>query len=431
MNKKTSIALMAPLSIYVVWHPDYVEGAAFANFFYKSFCRDAEKPITRGLGINVFYRSKNLDPSTKIPPIPIVFDESLNNVVIVLIDDLMVIGEGWEKYVSDLWEHCKGDETCLFLPIAISNHAYNLSQSVSFANFIKSPKQTNLEESTSSLFEKKAVHFTNSIAHEICRMLLHNEDKWQDASKAEKKESALIDLSPSPVKLFISHAKADGEELAIKIRDYLNSGSAIKTFFDAVDIAPGYDFTMEIGGSIQRSALLVVLTDAYATREWCKKEVIKAKSINQSIIVVNALEEGEPRSFPYLGNSPTLRWDEGRMEEVVNVALLEILGQMYEEMHLNGIVSSIKNKLVDDAIVIWPNQPELFSFIAIVKKFEQLKKSNQKNRSGKKSNKPTRKGKNILLYPDPPLGEDEKDIIKGLISDISLETPSSISTLYS
>ncbi len=429
MNYAEQVALMAPLSLYVVWHPDFVEGKVYADHFYKTFCRDSDKPITRGLGINVYYRSKNLVPEVKLPPIPINYDDSNYNVVIVLIDDLMVIGDDWEEYVTAIWERCKSDNSCLFLPVAISNHAYNLSQSVAFANFIK-PLKSVAQVTKESIINNNAIHFSNSIAHEICRLLLNNEDRWSNKNDRNGVEEDLIPLSPAPVKLFISHAKADGEALAIKIRDYLNSGSSIKTFFDAVDIAPGYDFTTEIGGSIQRSALLVVLTDAYATREWCKKEVIKAKSENKPIIVINALQVGEPRSFPYLGNSPTLRWNEDELEEMVGVALLEILNQLYQEMHLSNIANSLNaNGENQDEIIIWPNQPELFSFINILKKFESrtaLVKTDKK----KPPKDEDKKGERVLLYPDPPLGEDEKNIIRDLISGIRLETPSSISARY-
>lgn len=430
MEIKDRIKLMAPLSIYIVWHPDYEDGQQYADHFYRVFSRDAKKPVARGIGMNVFYRSRHLDPKIKLPPIAIPYQNSDYNVIIALIDDFTVIGEGWDKYISDIWENCKVNSQNLFLPVSISKHAYHIKHSISRANFIRPLKVNTASLPSEKLLKKNSVHISNSVSHEICRLLLNNEHRWN--MEAVKLNRELIAVSPAPVKLFVSHAKADGEGIAIKIRNYLNSSSSIKTFFDAVDIAPGYDFTTEIKGSIQRSALLVVLTDAYASREWCRKEVIKAKEDNKAVIVVNALENGEARSFPYLGNAPSICWDEDSMEDVVSVSLLEILRQLYQEMQLENLVSGLKNA-IDPApdIVIWPNQPELFSFINILKKFEELESKNKKSKSkGKDTKYKKQKPKKVVLYPDPPLGEEEKLIIESIITGIDLETPSSISTSY-
>ncbi|NVL83801.1 TIR domain-containing protein, partial [Escherichia coli] len=78
----------------------------------------------------------------------------------------------------------------------------------------------------------------------------------------------------------------------------------LQTFFDANDIAPGHKFALEIFNSIEHSALVVVRTDAYASREWCRREVIEAKRRARPIVVIDALTKAEERGFPYLGNVP-------------------------------------------------------------------------------------------------------------------------------
>ena len=59
--------LKYPLSIFVVWHPNFKEGKTIANKLYSTFCRDIEQPLSRGLNIPVYYRSTSLDKM----PIPI------------------------------------------------------------------------------------------------------------------------------------------------------------------------------------------------------------------------------------------------------------------------------------------------------------------------------------------------------------------------
>src|SRR5438094_803908 len=51
------------LHLYVVWNPDSHDGpdasagAQIAERIYSHFCRDVAEPISRGLGIPVFYRT--------------------------------------------------------------------------------------------------------------------------------------------------------------------------------------------------------------------------------------------------------------------------------------------------------------------------------------------------------------------------------------
>ncbi|MFV2055996.1 MAG: toll/interleukin-1 receptor domain-containing protein [Thiohalomonadales bacterium] len=51
----------------------------------------------------------------------------------------------------------------------------------------------------------------------------------------------------------------------------------IKTWFDSGDIASGSVFADQISKGITDTSLLCVLTDNYASREWCKKEILLAK----------------------------------------------------------------------------------------------------------------------------------------------------------
>ncbi|RBN36117.1 molecular chaperone Tir, partial [Priestia megaterium] len=74
--------------------------------------------------------------------------------------------------------------------------------------------------------------------------------------------------------MFISHAKEDGVSLAKSLSDYLQTQTELKTFFDANDIAIGYEFSQEIEANIQKSVLVAIHSDRYSSREWCRKEII-------------------------------------------------------------------------------------------------------------------------------------------------------------
>lgn len=123
-------------------------------------------------------------------------------------------------------------------------------------------------------------------------------------------------------KVFVSHAKADGTDLAKRMISALESEWRIKGFFDARDIPPGSDWSEVLMESAGRSAMLVLQTDVYAEREWCQREIAMAKRKDVPILVVSALLRGESRSFPYLGNLPTVRVEQGIPDDAAVVAAL-------------------------------------------------------------------------------------------------------------
>ncbi|MBK7585826.1 MAG: TIR domain-containing protein [Myxococcales bacterium] len=174
------------------------------------------------------------------------------------------------------------------------------------------------------------------LTHELCRQLL-GKKRVADASATD-----ITEASPQPVTLFLSHAKRDGEETARSLRDYIQTTLPLKTFFDTLDIAPGFSFKNEIDAGIERSALLVIQTDAYSSREWCQHEIMWAKRRRRPVVVVHAISRGEKRSFPYAGNVPTRRWDPSRPDEcerVVGDVLHEVLRFEYFRQHFETLRS--------------------------------------------------------------------------------------------
>src|SRR5205807_8362543 len=117
-----------------------------------------------------------------------------------------------------------------------------------------------------------------SITHEVCRFI-----------GAPPAEPGTPPRPPAPVRLFISHAKRDGAGPAESFKTALD-GMAARRFFDAVDIAAGYRFDREIEEAVRESVLLVLLTDAYSSRPWCRREALAAKRFQRPIVVVDMLE---------------------------------------------------------------------------------------------------------------------------------------------
>ena len=223
------------------------------------------------------------------------------------------------------------------------------------------------------------------------------------------------------------------------LRDYIHKNLALDTFFDAIDIAAGFSFENEINAGIDTAAFAVVHTDAYASRVWCQHEVIRAKQHGRPIVVIHAIEEGEARSFPYIGNVPTIRWRAeepagveaviealrgnkpaaltidyqaaedvlraldylraARVEAVVGLVLREVLRAEYFQQHFDDL-----KKLFDvpDTVRALSRAPELLTCLAL------------RAESGKVP---------YFVYPDPPLAKLEVDLLTELDPNLRLTTP--------
>ena len=376
----------APIHIYVVWHPNYPAGASLADQIYSYYNRDIENPLSRGLGIPVFYRSTSYENDL---PRKIQLSEAHRNAVILLIDENCIIK--WKTYARGLQDELeKEDDSNRLIPVAISNHAHNIGDAVKSINFIRLYETTGRQNRFEKLF--------TSITHELCRIM----DGVPRLSKSTGKK-----YSPSPVKLFISHAKRDGKDIAIKIRDAAQANTGVKTFFDAIDIAYGYDWKKELETNVESSALLVIQTDAYASREWCRWEVLRAKQHNRPLVVINAVKQGEERSFPYLGNVPTVRWNFGvrnerRIRKILRLVLMEILRfhftkELIERRPgLSKITGVRKHRIL-------ASPPELLTL---------LRKATEDETRG-----------DVVIYPDPPITAEEIELLDDVISGINYITP--------
>jgi hypothetical protein len=373
------------LLIYVVWHPKFERGQKLAESIYAHLSRDPERTNARGIGIPIFFRSAA--DGGKAPP-PIVVDAAQHTAIIVLVDPEMVIAEGWDKYVEGLWNQAGAapDRHRLF-PVAFDDTAYELSSKIGAVNFIRLQGHSD---------EAEPGFLLNRLTNELGRLLTQR----PTLARVETEETK--GASPPKMRLFISHAKLDGEKTALVLRDYIHENLALDTFFDAIDIAAGFSFENEINAGIDTAAFAVVHTDVYASRVWCQHEVIRAKRHGRPIVVIHAIEDGEARSFPYIGNVPTIRWraeEPARVEAVVGLVLREVLRTEYFQQHFDDL-----KKLFDvpDTVRALPRAPELLTCLALRAESDKVP---------------------YFVYPDPPLAKQELDLLTELDPNLRLTTP--------
>jgi hypothetical protein len=217
----------SPLIIYVVWHHANAMGLKIAEDLYNSFCRDTNSPLSRGLNIPVRFRYLPQKPGK----VPMDIDTSVadRTAVVLLIDDEMFGDSIWYEYIQRIAQN--SDERNRIFPVALSKYAFSIDEdNLSRRQFIDLRKF--VDDDGGDARERLNKELRSRLLHDLARLFL----------KAPAVSNAEAHFGEPPVKLFVSHAKADGEGLALRFRDYVQSQTKLKTFFDVNDIADADDF---------------------------------------------------------------------------------------------------------------------------------------------------------------------------------------------
>lgn len=349
--------LQMPLATYVLYHSEYPDGEKAFDLIYQLLCRDVERPLTDGIDIPTFLRTAS--DTESIPDIDV--NISKKTAIILLIDEKMFCSRLWQKYIDNL-SNVINDDVKVYA-IGLCQYAFEISSVVKYNQSIRLNNFS---------FEENWNLIQIRLLESLYRLITNPDQK---------------------IKLFISHAKKDCLNEAKQFRDYLNSSTKLSTFFDENDILDGNDFRKQIEGNIISSLLVVLKTDIYSEREWCRNEVIIAKRNKIPTIVVNCISKRVKRMFPYIGNCPMVQYT-GNWDDIVFVLLRTALNQVYQSYLLDIIKDNNSN--ISNYI---PCTPELFSFITI------------KDKEGK------------ILYPEPPLGNEELLVLSDYSENISFVTP--------
>lgn len=288
---------LSPLSIFFVWHP--ADEDLVHPVFEECFVclrRDVERPFSRSVNVPVFVRTcAEGSTPTKIDVL------SQRGIIFVFIGKNCVSDPAWVKYIQDLGSAQRSD----IVPVALDNTAFNIPWDLEHVNYIRAydfPKEIFKERLCLSIF------------HEIYRFGLN--DSRKELSRG--KDSAL--------KLFLSHAKDKGHGVAAAtaLKQLIENGP-MREFFDATDIAAGYDFEAEILANIQDSTIIAIHSDSYSSRYWCQREILAAKDAERPIIAVDLIGKFEDRRFPLGGNLPVIRVSVEGEHFIKEVYLLGVL----------------------------------------------------------------------------------------------------------
>ena len=351
-----------PLAIVVAYDKQFTGGLSIYEDLYHLLCRNANEPLIDGLDIPVYFQTNQEDG--------IIYDvrKTINAdkvVVLLLVDLCMFNSSAWTDYINELVNDDKNG-VVKELPVALCQYAFDINHELGKQQYIRL-KSYDIR----ACWQEFLIRFYDDLIRTVC----DSQEKLQ---------------------IFISHTKKDEDRLGIEkaneLKAYLRADTKLNSFYDANDILDGYSFGDQIKANLKKSLLVILETSTYSDREWCRIEAIVGKENHVPTVVVSLFNGMIPRTFPYLGNTPKIRFG-GIWDEVICLLLRTALDKYYEERYLENF-SQANSKVI-------PMMPE---FINI----------------GKVD------GVNQILYPEPPLGNEELEVVKRQFPTITFNTPSQI-----
>jgi hypothetical protein len=191
------------------------------------------------------------------------------------------------------------------------------------------------------------------------------------------------------LRLFISHAKMDGLPLAHALKHQIEQLKWLEDFYDVDDLPAGSDWQKELERGVGSSLIVMLRTEVYDSRPWCKQEALWADEYATPAVLVDARTGlNHPAGVLPFDRVPTVRIPDGNLLRILFLALREGLRFLYfmrraEEMKRNGTLPS-------------PLEMRVFSFAPSM---SALLRSCQSLATSKEPPTTPR----LILYPDPPL----------------------------
>lgn len=236
------------------------------------------------------------------------------------------------------------------------------------------------------------IRLRGDIANQVCRIL-------RVLSQSDPTVKPLRTYLQN-LRVFLSHSKRDqdgfGESVALAFRNRLHETIGPDTFFDINDIPPGARFEQVIEEEASNCAVLAIHSDSYSSREWCRREVIAAKTAMTPIVVAHCVRRMDSRTFAYLGNVPTARLGRGVERKWVDLIVTLVVEEAMKHAFWKIWVEQVPS---DSGTVFLPRPPELFDL-----------------------SRPDGAAVRKLVYPDPPLREHEQELFERVAPGVALRS---------
>lgn len=194
---------------------------------------------------------------------------------------------------------------------------------------------------------------------------------------------------PGYLKLFISHAKIDGLPLAHALKHQIESTGWLEDFYDVDDLPAGRNWQRELEQGVGSSLIIMLRTEAYDGRHWCRQEVLWADEYATPAVLVDARTNlNHPAGILPFERVPTVRIPDGNLLRILFLALREGL----RFLHFTRRIQEMKQ------IGTLPTPLELRVFSFPPSMSALLRACGSLSNSTEPATTPR-----WILYPDPPL----------------------------
>jgi hypothetical protein len=355
-------------------------------------------------------------------PQPIDWTAASSNIVILAIDDVMRNREAeWADYVSDIVRHIDDNSRAdMLLPVITSRGQRPSPFDALATQGIIAPTPEAEQH-----WERWSRRITMYVMGAVWA---HQRNARRAMNRTMIEQSATRQTTPAEelrrIGIFLSHAKMDGEGVALLLERFKESKpnpkpdevrvSSVEMFFDASDTVAGDAYAKQFEQAIKRGALLGILTDAYHSRPWCMWELLTAKEFESPIVLWDLSHRGTFRSFPYLGNvpvirTPDVRYQPGQAMDRLDVASISdvdiehvLLALLSEAMRMEVWVADAQDRVktrnaLGSRIIVCARPPE---FAELVHHYLQTPVA--------------------IVYPDPPICLHEKKLIAKAFPQVRL-----------
>jgi TIR domain len=370
------------LRIYVLWHPESAFGRTTAGDVAKHFDGLGMERDGVAYRVPVRFRSEPWNPSSgSAAPAEIPWHDAEHNAIVLLHDELTARDEGtWDDYVR-----------AARLAIRARN---NVDVYIPFQCAGTIPT---LPSDGTTQYARQYRWITNLPNDEAItkRLLLHILQRVR--THLRQLNAATAGREP----LFVSHAKADGDETAWSIINHVNSKDQdvpLDTFYDAKELMPGEDYQQRFIDEIENGTLLAIVSDIYDSRPWCVFELTEAKRKRRPIVLADVSRLRTTRTYPYGANLPRVRYSaSGRT--AIEALLVDVLSEGLRcDLFMRQAVRTLNDRQEEGLTL--PRPPELFDL---------LQRSTDELGS-------------VVVYPDPPIPTVEREIIDTALRRVAPNT---------
>jgi hypothetical protein len=370
------------LRIYVLWHPESAFGQAAASAIAKHFDGLGMERDGVAYRVPVRFRSEAWDASSgPRTPAKIPWEDAEHNAIVFLHDELTARDEtDWDDYVRPARQVMRArNNVDVYVP------------------FLCAAGVRTLPSDGTTQYARQYRWITSLPDDEARtkRLLLHILQRVRTHLRP------LIGSARGREPLFVSHAKADGDETAWSIIGHVNSKDQdvpLDTFYDAKELMPGEDYQQRFVDEIENGTLLAIISDIYDSRPWCVFELTEAKRKRRPIVLADVSRLRTTRTYPYGANLPRVRYSASGRAAIESL-LVDVLS---EGLRCDLFMRQAAQRLAEceQRGLTLPRPPELFDLIQ--RSVDELG--------------------SVVVYPDPPIPTVEREIIDNALKRVAPKT---------